>query len=178
MFFRTRVLAVPILGLLFGDGTMSDASAQEASAQEGPTPSVLKVVPESLTLEVGATATLTATVEDADGNPIERTVVFYSRRRRSVGVNPAGVVEAYRPGEHVLIAMVPNFVPVLLFFGTLGAGAATLSIPTSLIGCIALGIAVDDTVHFLVAYRHEREAGRTPEDAAAHTIRTVGRPIW
>jgi predicted RND superfamily exporter protein len=39
-----------------------------------------------------------------------------------------------------LIAMVPNVVPVILFFGLLGAGVAPLSLPTSLIGSIALGI--------------------------------------
>jgi predicted RND superfamily exporter protein len=46
-----------------------------------------------------------------------------------------------------------------------------------LIGCIALGIAIDDTVHFLVAYRTRRRAGDTPETAASHVVRTVGRPI-
>ena len=55
--------------------------------------------------------------------------------------------------------------------------ARSLSLPTSLIGCIALGIAIDDTVHFLVAYRHRRAAGETPEEAATHVIRSVGRPI-
>jgi len=76
-----------------------------ASAQE---PAELVVEPGALTLEVGENATLTATVRDARGNILERPVVFYSRRRLSVGVNPAGIVEAFRPGEHVLIAMVPK----------------------------------------------------------------------
>ena len=39
---------------------------------------------------------------------LERGVVFFSRARRYVGVNPAGMVEAHRPGEHTLIAMVPG----------------------------------------------------------------------
>jgi predicted RND superfamily exporter protein len=76
-----------------------------------------------------------------------------------------------------LLSMVPNIVPVLLFFGALGAGAAPLSVPTSLIGCIALGIAVDDTVHFLVAYKRSRAKGVGPNEAASDTIRRVGRPI-
>jgi predicted RND superfamily exporter protein len=86
----------------------------------------------------------------------------------------SGVFRSLRLG---LLAMVPNIVPVLLFFGALGAGAAPLSIPTSLIGCIALGIAVDDTVHFLVAYQHRRAEGASPDEAASDTIRRVGRPI-
>jgi predicted RND superfamily exporter protein len=87
------------------------------------------------------------------------------------------VWSAFRSLRMALLSMVPNVVPVLIFFGALGAGAATLSVATSLIGCIALGIAVDDTVHFLVAYNRDRWAGRSPEAAAVHCVRSVGRPI-
>lgn len=76
-----------------------------------------------------------------------------------------------------VIAMVPNVVPVLVFFGMLGAGAASLSLPTSLIGCMALGIAIDDTVHWLARYRDERHAGRDVDDAIRTAMRRVGRPI-
>jgi hydrophobe/amphiphile efflux-3 (HAE3) family protein len=75
-----------------------------------------------------------------------------------------------------LISMLPNIVPVLLYFGVLGTGITTLSLPTSLIGCIALGIAIDDTVHFLVAYRRERERCAAAA-AVERVIVTVGRPI-
>jgi hypothetical protein len=77
-----------------------------------------------------------------------------------------------------VIAMLPNVVPVLVFFGMLGLGAAPLSIPTSLIGSIALGIAVDDTMHFLVAYRTQRNQGEATADAVRRCIRQVGRPIF
>jgi predicted RND superfamily exporter protein len=76
-----------------------------------------------------------------------------------------------------LISMIPNIVPVVIYFGVLGLGFTTLSLPTSLIGCIALGIAVDDTIHFLVAYRQRRREGHPPEEAAPYVIRSVGRPI-
>jgi predicted RND superfamily exporter protein len=75
------------------------------------------------------------------------------------------------------VAMVPNIVPVILFFGLLGLGAAPLSLPTSLIGSVALGIAIDDTVHFLVRYRKERQRGADPEEAALSCGCLVGRPI-
>ncbi len=76
-----------------------------------------------------------------------------------------------------LVAMVPNLLPVLVFFGMLGAGAAPLSLPTSMIGSMALGIAIDDTAHFLVRYGRERRAGADPERAAWATVVAVGRPI-
>lgn len=75
------------------------------------------------------------------------------------------------------LAMIPNVVPVLMFFGLLGAGAGTLSLPTSLLGCIALGIAVDDTAHFLVEYHRARNDGADIATAADGCIRTLGRPI-
>ncbi len=79
-------------------------AASLGSAQE---PTELRVEPAALTLEVGDTAELSAVVTDSAGNAIDRRVVFFSRARRSVGVTPAGAVEAYRPGEHLLVAMVP-----------------------------------------------------------------------
>ena len=79
--------------------------AGSAFAQE---PAELVVDPPELTLEVGDSAQLSATVKDAAGNEMERGVIFFSRARRFVGVNPAGMVEAHRPGEHTLVAMVPR----------------------------------------------------------------------
>lgn len=73
--------------------------------------------------------------------------------------------------------MVPNLVPVAIFFGMIGAGVATLSLPTSLIAAVALGLAIDSTAHFMFRYRADRQAGATPEAAVASCIRAVGRPI-
>jgi predicted RND superfamily exporter protein len=75
------------------------------------------------------------------------------------------------------VAMLPNLVPVVIFFGALGLGAAPLSLPTSLIGSVALGIAVDDTVHFMVRYGQERRGGLPPEEAAMLCARRAGRAI-
>ena len=68
----------------------------------------VQVEPSELTLDVGETARLSATVRDAQGAVLDdATVMFYSRARRSVSVTRSGVVEAYRPGEHTLVALVP-----------------------------------------------------------------------
>ena len=99
----TPVAAVAVLLL-----ALPAFAQEEAEEAAGPEPAELVITPSELTLEVGSTATLEAEVRDADGSAMDRTVVFFSRRRRSVGVNPAGIVEAFRPGEHTLIAMVPK----------------------------------------------------------------------
>jgi predicted RND superfamily exporter protein len=87
------------------------------------------------------------------------------------------VAMAFRSPRLGAVAMVPNLVPVAAFFGVLGLGVAPLSLPTSLIGSVALGIAVDDTAHFLVRYGSERRRGLDPAAAAALCGRRVGRPI-
>ena len=90
------------------------ASLIAQDRDEGQEPEVrpeltLEVEPGQLTLEVGDTTTLTSTVRDADGAVVEdSTVVYFSRARRSVGVTRTGEVEAYRPGEFTLIALVPE----------------------------------------------------------------------
>ena len=103
--FRPHLIPVAAAALLL---LALPAFAQEEEAETGPQPAELIITPSELELEVGDKLTLQAAVRDSDGNPMDRTVVFYSRRRRSVGVNPAGMVEAYQPGEHTLIAMVPK----------------------------------------------------------------------
>jgi predicted RND superfamily exporter protein len=87
------------------------------------------------------------------------------------------VSSAFRSLRIGLLAMVPNLIPVCIFFGLLGAGAAPLSLPTSLIACVALGITIDDTAHYLVAYRYKRACGETPVQAATATTAFLGRPI-
>ncbi len=87
------------------------------------------------------------------------------------------VFAVFRSARVSTLVMLPNLTPVILFFGLLGLGVAPLSLPTSMIGCVVLGVAVDDTVHMLVSYRRLRETGATPELAVLRSMRRVGRPM-
>ena len=91
--------------ILIGIGTVPLRAAQEPTLDSVTS---VEVTPSSLTLEVGETATLTATALDAEGNPVEAPIVFISRSRRNVGVTNQGEVEAFRPGEYTIVAMVPR----------------------------------------------------------------------
>ena len=83
-------------------------AAQQAPGEAPAAALSIAVEPPELTLEVGGKAQLEATVRDADGAVVDdAAVVFYSRARRSVAVTRGGAVEAYRPGEHTLVALVP-----------------------------------------------------------------------
>jgi len=76
-----------------------------------------------------------------------------------------------------LIAMIPNVFPVLLYFGVLGWTGITLNVTTGLVASIVLGIAVDDTIHFLSNFnRFARERASEWEGVKA-TLVHVGRPV-
>jgi hypothetical protein len=75
------------------------------------------------------------------------------------------------------VAMIPNVIPVLVFFGVLGTGISPLSLPTSLIGSVALGIAIDATAHYVVRYRAERLSGASPAESVERCSRGVGRAV-
>ncbi len=75
-----------------------------------------------------------------------------------------------------LIAMIPNIFPIIIFFGLMGLSGAVLNLGTSIIAAIALGIAVDNTVHLMTRLSAEVHAAPDQETALLHTLGTVGKP--
>jgi hypothetical protein len=76
-----------------------------------------------------------------------------------------------------LIALLPNFFPIILNFGLMGWLGVNLSVATSLIASIAIGLAVDDTIHYMVRYNREFKRDLDKDRSLRDTIFTVGRPI-
>ncbi len=76
-----------------------------------------------------------------------------------------------------LLAMLPNLLPVALYFSILGALDITLNPTTSLIACIVLGIAVDDTIHYLARFNADARARASETDAVKHALAGVLRPV-
>ena len=62
-----------------------------------------------------------------------------------------------------VLALLPNLVPLLLLFATMGLLGVPLDAGTVLLGCLALGIAVDDTIHLITAFR--RSLARSATEA-------------
>ncbi len=58
-----------------------------------------------------------------------------------------------------LIAMVPNLFPLILTFGTLGWFSPQIDLGSIMTASIAIGISVDDTVHFMTWYQRGRRRG-------------------
>ena len=76
-----------------------------------------------------------------------------------------------------LIAIIPNLFPIIINFGIMGWLGIELSLVTSLIASIAIGLAVDDTIHYLARYNQEFRKDLDDERAVRATLHHVGRPI-
>jgi len=76
-----------------------------------------------------------------------------------------------------LIAMIPNVVPVLVVFGVMGISGSTVDIGTMMTASVALGIAVDDTLHLLVWYRRGLQAGTGSRHAVRFAFQHCATPV-
>ncbi|MDP8223068.1 MAG: MMPL family transporter, partial [Candidatus Lernaella stagnicola] len=76
-------------------------------------------------------------------------------------------------------SMYPNIMPVAMTLGLMGLARIPINLATCMIPSIAIGIAVDDTIHFLARFRAEYRAQQQPDIAAAiHvTLATTGRAM-
>ncbi|MGL6225159.1 MAG: efflux RND transporter permease subunit [Thermoguttaceae bacterium] len=63
------------------------------------------------------------------------------------------------------LTMIPNVFPIFLVFGIIGYFGILVDVGMMMTASIALGMAVDDTIHFLTWYRDAMRRGATREEA-------------
>ncbi len=83
-------------------------------------------------------------------------------------------VRALRPG---VLSMIPNVIPAVAVAAYCGFFWEHTDSDTFTPMIMALGIGVDDTIHFLVRFRIERERGYPVEEAIRRTFEFSGRAI-
>ena len=76
-----------------------------------------------------------------------------------------------------LMAMIPNLIPALLGFGLMGLLGIPLDTDTLLMAPLIMGIAVDDTVHFMTHYRVELARSGSVSEALGSAIQEVGQAV-
>lgn len=76
-----------------------------------------------------------------------------------------------------IATMVPNLLPVFAGLGVMGFLDIPLDSFTMLIGCIALGLIVDDTIHFFHQLKQAEDDGMTGQPAIRHAVRHSFLPI-
>ena len=76
-----------------------------------------------------------------------------------------------------LLSMIPNLIPIVLTLGFMGWFGIPLDAFTMLIGSIALGLAVDDTIHFFHNYLRALHHTGSMTSAVEETLISTGRAM-
>jgi len=83
-----------------------------------------------------------------------------------------------------VVSMIANVFPLLVTLGVMGAIGLELQVPTIIVFSVALGLAVDDTIHFMVRFKEEwrgvvsGDAEARYERAILRTFRGTGQAIF
>jgi hypothetical protein len=76
-----------------------------------------------------------------------------------------------------LLSMIPNLAPILLMLGVIGFFNLSMDLFTMMVASIAIGLAVDDTIHFMHNFRRYYDLSGDPVLAVHKTMQTTGRAM-
>jgi uncharacterized protein len=79
--------------------------------------------------------------------------------------------------KYGLMALIPNLLPIVMAGAVMGAFGIYLDFATLMIAATTLGIAVDDTIHFMSSYVKYRKENCSHETAVVNTFRSNGPAI-
>jgi len=83
----------------------------------------------------------------------------------------------WRSVPAALLCMLPNIAPVWFIFTAMGALGIRLDMATAMIASVAVGVAVDDTIHIYDGLRRRSRAGMALTVALLRTYRQAGRAV-
>ena len=75
-----------------------------------------------------------------------------------------------------IYTLVPNLIPIAVYFGVLATLGIPLSLTTAIIAPMALGISIDDTIHYFLRFSVEAKRLANEERATVAVLHTVGKP--
>jgi predicted RND superfamily exporter protein len=109
----------------------------------------------------------------------DRRIVRSQRRSVlwSIGLIALLLAVLWRSVGLAVLALAVNVLPVGMLIALQGFAGVPLNSITIMVAAIALGIAVDDTIHFITHWRGERAAGMDAKEAVRRTLAVKGRPI-
>jgi predicted RND superfamily exporter protein len=83
----------------------------------------------------------------------------------------------WRSMRDTLICMIPNLSPIVLIFIIMGSFGIWLDMATAMIASVAVGIAIDDTIHIYHGFIDRVKQGVHPVFALARTYHQAGRAV-
>lgn len=91
-----------------------------------------------------------------------------------IGITMVFVLRSFVGG---VLSMIPNIVPSVIVFGLMGWFDVVIDIGAMMTASVALGIAVDDTLHFIVWFRRGIESGYDRQAAIRHAFSRCATPM-
>ncbi len=76
-----------------------------------------------------------------------------------------------------LCALIPNLLPITIILGLMGILGFPLDTFTLVVVPVVIGIAVDDTIHFLTHYKLELQKYGNVKEALKHTLNEIGQSV-
>lgn len=76
-----------------------------------------------------------------------------------------------------IVSMIINIIPAIITFGIIGWLNIPLNLMTAMVPSIAIGIAVDDTIHLIWRLKKEIQIDGDYNGAILRSLRSVGKPI-
>jgi len=76
-----------------------------------------------------------------------------------------------------LVSMIPNILPILVAMAVMVPARMSLDMFTMLVGSVAIGLAVDDTIHFIHNFRRYYRECANAHEAVRRTLTTTGRAM-
>ena len=76
-----------------------------------------------------------------------------------------------------LMSLIPLSFGVMLNFAIMSIFRIPLDVSTVMISAVSIGVGIDDSIHFMLNYRHRLRDGIPVKDAILHTLNKTSRPI-
>jgi predicted RND superfamily exporter protein len=75
------------------------------------------------------------------------------------------------------LSLIPNLFPIVFSLGLMGWLNLSMNFSTMMMACIALGLVVDDTIHFIHTFKKYFEINGDAAEAIRMTFQTTGRAL-
>lgn len=96
----------------------------------------------------------------------------------SMAVIVLAIYASLRDFKLSLIALIPNTIPLFISFGLWTIFVGEINMAFAVVSAVAIGIIEDDTVHFLMEYRHAKiHHNMSTQDAITYAFSTIGSAI-
>ena len=126
-------------------------------------------------LSVGCAITgIVPLLMDMQGHLIESQIKTFTLAFILVFISIALLLKSARIG---MMSMIPNLIPIAITLGVMGYVGINLDVATIMIASVAIGISVDDTIHFLYRFKEEFKKDRDHYLAIQRTLSGVGRAL-